>query len=64
MNTRNNQEKEKNPEENAPKLYYVHNDIVFITEYVSIDQEEPLEIIQCCVDVKEDLRKAVIASRY
>jgi hypothetical protein len=63
MNTRNTQEKAKDTKESKPKLYYVHNDIIFITEYVSIDQKEPLEIIQCYVDVGEDKREVVMASR-
>jgi hypothetical protein len=50
-------------EESEPKLYYVHNDIVFIAEYVSIDSDEPLEIIQCHVDVGEEHRKIAVATR-
>jgi hypothetical protein len=63
MSTSNPPEKSEDPEESEPKEYYVHNDIVFIAEYVSIDTDEPLEIIQCCVDVKEEPRKAAMAIR-
>ena len=63
MNHTANKDSEKNDKDIGPKVYYVHNDIVFITEYVAIDSDEPLEIIQCCLDVGEDLRKNAIAIR-
>jgi hypothetical protein len=63
MNYRNSRESANETEENETKLFYVHNDIIFITEHVCIDQKEPLEIIQCCVDVGENLQETVIASR-
>jgi hypothetical protein len=63
MRTSDEQKKNEAEEQSEPKEYYVHNDIVFIAGYVTIDSEEPLEIIQCYVDVEKESRKALVTAR-
>jgi hypothetical protein len=58
-----NTDSEQDTEEDKQKPYSVHNDIIFITEYVAIDQEEPIEIIQCYGDIGEGQAEIVLATR-
>jgi hypothetical protein len=44
-----------------PKSYYVYNNVIFITEHVNIDQSEPIEIIQCAVDMENNLNEKIIS---
>lgn len=61
IDTESEQEKRAFAVQGEPKLYYVYNNVIFIAEHVNIDQKEPLEIIQCCVDTEDSLREKIIS---